>query len=307
MKGRCVWSHSRPVFVVLCSCVFVGNADHLAYGRKHVAKDNRSRFLSNQRFAATRSRSRIRCGRNDDCTGYHSTSKDLSVVGLINFKRMRERANVPSGVDIFPYIRSHYKGEEYEKALQAIEEEEYIAQQNVELQKSDIFGDPFHVDADELVKLLNARGIKVGLLTRNGRKSMEHTVSLFTGKIDLAYCRDIQPSKPHVDPFIQISKEWGIPCENLLLAGDHLDDFIASICRYCVFSSPIALHSRSCYVRSQGTKLSHTQQTVQDGLSLANCQQTPKYIEEYKKTHEFYIPDLVVESISELYQAWKDL
>ena len=125
-----------------CSFVlplFVGNADHLAYGRKHVAKDYRAHFLSNQRFAATRSRSRIRCGRNDDCPGYRSSSKDLSVVGLINFKRMRERANVPSGVDIFPYIRSHYKGEEYEKALQAIEEEEYIAQQNVELQKSDIF------------------------------------------------------------------------------------------------------------------------------------------------------------------------
>ena len=87
------------------------------------------------------------------------------------------------------------------------------------------------LDADELVNLLNSKGIKVGLLTRNGRKSMEHTISLFTGKIDLAYCRDIQPSKPHVDPFVQISKEWGIPCENLLLAGDHLDDFIASIGR----------------------------------------------------------------------------
>lgn len=47
---------------------------------------------------------------------------------------MRERAKVPNGEDIFPYIRSHYKGEEYEKALQAIEEEEYIAQQNVKLQ-----------------------------------------------------------------------------------------------------------------------------------------------------------------------------
>ena len=87
------------------------------------------------------------------------------------------------------------------------------------------------LDADELVNLLNSKGIKVGLLTRNGRKSMEHTISLFTGKIDLAYCRDIQPSKPHVNPFVQISKEWGIPCENLLLAGDHLDDFIASIGR----------------------------------------------------------------------------
>lgn len=68
-----------------------------------------------------------------------------------------------------------------------------------------------------------------------------------------------------------------------------------------------ALHSCSCYVRSQGTMLSHTQQTVQDGLSLVNCQQTPKYIEEYKKTHQYYIPDLVVESISELFQAWKEL
>lgn len=48
---------------------------------------------------------------------------------------MRERARVPAGEDIFPYIQSHYKGEEYKQALSAIEEEELLGQQNVKLQQ----------------------------------------------------------------------------------------------------------------------------------------------------------------------------
>lgn len=96
--------------------------------------------------------------------------------------------------------------------------------------------DTLILGVNELLSLLNEKGIKVGLLTRNGRASMEHTLSLITAHIDTAYCRDIQPSKPNVDPYLQISKEWGIPCENLFLAGDHLDDFIASIGRYALSS-----------------------------------------------------------------------
>lgn len=44
-----------------------------------------------------------------------------------------------------------------------------------------------------------------------------------------------------------------------------------------------------------------------NGLSLQNCQQLPDYIEEYKKNHDYYIPDIVVDSIAELYQAWRNI
>lgn len=57
-------------------------------------------------------------------------------LGLINFKSIRERAKIPMGHDIFPYIRSHYQGEEYAQAMKVVEEEELIAQKNVQLQKS---------------------------------------------------------------------------------------------------------------------------------------------------------------------------
>lgn len=42
---------------------------------------------------------------------------------------------MPIGQDIFPYIRSHYKGEEYDHAMKVVEEEELKAQQKVALQK----------------------------------------------------------------------------------------------------------------------------------------------------------------------------
>ena len=55
-------------------------------------------------------------------------------------------------------------------------------------------------------------------------------------------------------------------------------------------------------------KLSHSPNSVSmNGLSLLNCQQLPDYIEEYKKNHDYYIPDIVVDSIAELYQAWRNI
>lgn len=69
----------------------------------------------------------------------------------------------------------------------------------------------------------------MAILTRNGRASMEHTMQLFSARIDVAYCRDFQPSKPNLDPFLKICKDWNLSPNEILLAGDHLDDFVASI------------------------------------------------------------------------------
>lgn len=66
-------------------------------------------------------------------------SKCFEVLGLINFKRIRERARVPIGQDIFPYILSHYKGEEYKRAMEAVEEEELLAQKDLRLQPGTSF------------------------------------------------------------------------------------------------------------------------------------------------------------------------
>lgn len=151
------------------------------------------------------------------------------MLGLINFKRIRERARVPIGQDIFPYILAHYKGEEYKRAMEAVEEEELLAQKDLRLQPGILFEIVLGIGVNELLALLNERGIKVGLLTRNSRKSMNNVLNLITAKVDAAYSREIQPSKPNVDPFLRFSKELGVPCDSMLLAGDHLDDFIASI------------------------------------------------------------------------------
>ena len=80
-----------------------------------------------------------------------------------------------------------------------------------------------------MLSLLNERGVKVALLTRNSQKSMNNVLNLIVAKVDVAYSREIQPSKPNIDPFVRISRELGVPCESMLLAGDHVDDFIASI------------------------------------------------------------------------------
>ena len=55
-------------------------------------------------------------------------------LGLINFRSIRQRARIPDGEDIVPYILSHLSGEEYERAMQIVEEEEMIGQRNLRLQ-----------------------------------------------------------------------------------------------------------------------------------------------------------------------------
>ena len=41
---------------------------------------------------------------------------------------------MPIGVDIFPYIRSHFTGEEYKRAMEVVEREELKAAENIQLQ-----------------------------------------------------------------------------------------------------------------------------------------------------------------------------
>ena len=41
---------------------------------------------------------------------------------------------MPIGVDIFPYIRSHFTGDEYRRAMDVVEREELKAAENIQLQ-----------------------------------------------------------------------------------------------------------------------------------------------------------------------------
>ena len=151
----------------------------------------------------------------------------------------------------------------------------------------------------------------MGLLTRNSQRSLENTIKLFHGKIDLALSREVQPSKPNVDPFLRFCEAWSIPQNSLLLAGDHLDDFIPALGIIRGSLRWVALCSRSCYVEphyntSDPTACHKPKLMDENGLSLANCMQAPSYIVEYRKSHKYYIPDIVVDNINELCQAWKN-
>ena len=55
-------------------------------------------------------------------------------VGLINFRSIRQRAHIPDGQDIVPYILKNLSGEAYDRAMQIVEEEEMIGQRNLRLQ-----------------------------------------------------------------------------------------------------------------------------------------------------------------------------
>lgn len=62
-------------------------------------------------------------------------------LGLINFRSIRQRAHIPDGQDIVPYILKNLSGEEYKRAMEIVEEEEMIGQQNLRLQPGEMFVD----------------------------------------------------------------------------------------------------------------------------------------------------------------------
>ncbi|KAK8811369.1 hypothetical protein WA158_003103 [Blastocystis sp. Blastoise] len=203
----------------------------------------------------------------------------LTTPGCINFKRMREKAGIPKGVDIFPYVMNQMTGPAQENAIRVVLEEEEIGVQSSQLQK----------DTNNLITFLNNQGIKVGILTRNSKEVVDRIMPMFSGQIDTVISREFQPSKPNPDPILYINKLWNTDLSNLLLVGDCIDDIIPSL----------YTHSYSCFVNS------HFSGEEQDcKLLLSKCQQKPNYILEELKSTSFFCPHITVSNISELYQEW---
>lgn len=80
----------------------------------------------------------------------------------------------------------------------------------------------------ELIRLLHARGCRLGILTRNLHAMALHTLQA----IDLADCftpddilgRGEAIPKPDPDGLLHLARRWGVASSELLMVGDYLHD-----------------------------------------------------------------------------------
>jgi HAD superfamily hydrolase (TIGR01549 family) len=130
----------------------------------------------------------------------------------IDFQALRRELGIMVG-DIVDHLRSVDDAERrrLEGILHRFEED---AAANATLQPG----------AAELLDALRARGIKLGLLTRNSRRSVNTVLAKFNLRFDATLTREDGPYKPSPEPVLALAQQWGLSPAEMLVVGDYLHD-----------------------------------------------------------------------------------
>lgn len=130
----------------------------------------------------------------------------------MDFQALRRELGIAAG-DIVDYMRS-VSGAEKERVEAILHRFEEDAAVNAELQPG----------ASEVIVALRARGIKVGLLTRNSRRSVETVCAKFELTFDATVTREDAPHKPSPEPVLKLAQLWGLPPAEMMMVGDYVYD-----------------------------------------------------------------------------------
>jgi HAD superfamily hydrolase (TIGR01549 family) len=130
----------------------------------------------------------------------------------IDFPALRRELGVMAG-DIVDHLKSvsDVERRRLEQILHRFEEEAAV---NATLQPG----------AAEMLDALRARGIKLGLLTRNSRKSVDTVTAKFGLRFDATLTREDGPHKPSPEPVRALARQWGLQPAEMLVVGDYLYD-----------------------------------------------------------------------------------
>lgn len=133
-------------------------------------------------------------------------------VPYIDFQALRRELGIMAG-DIVDYLKTTDESERdrVEIILHRFEEEAAL---NAEL----------HEGAVELLNALRGRGIKLGLLTRNSRKSVATVLKKFGLLFDATLTREDAAHKPSPEPVLRLAREWKLAPVEVLVVGDYVHD-----------------------------------------------------------------------------------
>ena len=135
------------------------------------------------------------------------------VVSDLDFAAIRSEGGVPDGVPVLEYLDGA-DGPERELALRVLLEHEERAAHGCRLQPG----------ARHVLEALRGMGMKLALLTRNSRNSVQHVVSRFGLLFDCCVAREDAEPKPSPQPVLMIAERLGLRPEQLLVVGDYVFD-----------------------------------------------------------------------------------
>lgn len=76
----------------------------------------------------------------------------------------------------------------------------------------------------ELLAECGRHAIRVGVVTRNARPSVDHLCRRFGLAFDAVITRDFAHIKPHPEPVLHILRTWEMESRDALMVGDYLHD-----------------------------------------------------------------------------------
>jgi len=103
------------------------------------------------------------------------------------------------------------------RAEQILARHEHDAAENSELRDG----------AREMIASLRQSGVKVAILTRNSRLSVETVLRTHSLSVDFVVTREDAPPKPSPEPVLRTCRALGVPPENTLVVGDFRYDIMA--------------------------------------------------------------------------------
>jgi HAD superfamily hydrolase (TIGR01549 family) len=150
-------------------------------------------------------------------------------VPVLDFAAMRRELGLPSGdlaheINRLPAIRQR-------DAWAVVDRHEAAALDNLRLQEG----------AADLLHRCAAAGLRLGLLTRNQRSSVEHMCRVHALTFDAVVTREFAEIKPHPAPAQHILRQWSLDPHTVLMVGDYVHDIECGRragTRTCFFQNP---------------------------------------------------------------------
>lgn len=147
----------------------------------------------------------------------------------LDFQAMRREIGILSG-DLVKEIPK-LPPDEQKTAWAVVEAHEKRAMKDQELQEG----------SAELVEECRRKGIKVGVVTRNARQSVDHLCRKYGLHFHAVVTREFSFVKPHPAPILHMLEKWRInPCDALVI-GDYVHDIEcgrAAGTKTCFFQNP---------------------------------------------------------------------
>lgn len=151
-------------------------------------------------------------------------------VPTLDFSAMRREIGIASG-DIAHAVLKMPEAEQ-RRAWSIIEAHERRAVENLKLQDG----------CAAVLGRSRERGLKVGILTRNARYSVDQLCLRFGLSFDAVVTREFEQIKPHPAPVLHILKQWGMRPAEALVIGDYIHDVEAGR----------AAGTRTCFYHNAG-------------------------------------------------------